>query len=60
MVHRKIIDEFDDSIQEKLNQSNAYMDVVKQFLTDLLAQKVWAYGYRLNINIKLSAIQNPK
>jgi hypothetical protein len=40
MVHRKIIDEFDESIQEKLAESNAYIDVVRQFLTDLLTQKV--------------------
>jgi hypothetical protein len=40
MVHRKLIDEFDESIQEKLVESNAYIDVVRQFLTDLLTQKV--------------------
>ena len=40
MVHRKIVDEFDESIQDKLVESNAYIDVVRQFLTDLLTQKV--------------------
>ncbi len=40
MIHRKIIDELDESIQIKLSESNAYIDVVRQFLTDLLTQKV--------------------
>ncbi len=40
MVHRKLIDELDESIQDKLVQSNAYIDIVRQFLTDLLTQKV--------------------
>ena len=40
MVHRKIIDELDESIQDKLVQSNAYIDIVRQFLTDSLTQKV--------------------
>jgi len=40
MIHRKLIDDLDDSIQSKLAESNAYIDVVRQFLTDLLTQKV--------------------
>jgi hypothetical protein len=40
MIHRKLIDDLDDAIQNKLGESNAYIDVVRQFLTDLLTQKV--------------------
>ena len=40
MVHRKLIDEFDESLQEKIGESTAYIDVVRQFLTDLLTQRV--------------------
>ena len=50
MVHRKLIDEFDESIQEKLVESNAYIDVVRQFLTDLLTQKVHPKPQRSNTN----------
>jgi hypothetical protein len=42
MIHRKLIDELDESIQLKMTESNAYIDVVRQFLTDLLTQKVYA------------------
>ena len=40
MIHRKIVDELDESIQKKMQESSAYFDVVRQFLTDLLTQKV--------------------
>lgn len=53
MVHRKLIDEFDESLQEKIVESTAYIDVVRQFLTDLLTQRVNKLACRLSMNFKV-------
>jgi hypothetical protein len=39
-VHRRIIDQIDESLETKLSESNEYAKIVRQYFTDLLAQKV--------------------
>ena len=60
MVHRQIIDELDESIQVKLTESNAYIDVVRQFLTDLLTQKVPELPQRSSTNCRSSTTLRPR
>jgi hypothetical protein len=58
MIHRKLIDELDESIHHKLTESNAYIDVVRQFLTDLLTQKVSLRARQ--IKYELQTVNNPE
>ena len=58
MIHRKRIDELDESIQVKITESNAYIDVVRQFLTDLLTQKVEISWFK--IKYELQVVNNPE
>lgn len=53
MVHRKLVDEFDESLQDKISESTAYIDVVRQFLTDLLTQRVSQIQYRSSTSYRL-------
>ena len=51
MLHRRVADEIDFSLQNRLSESDDFLRVVLQFLQDCEEQKVEANRHRKNMKV---------